>query len=60
MSALRTAYVYVRGAFAGTLAETDEGYAFAYDPQYLTFTGEDELCSSFFFLFFPVDFRRVF
>ena len=35
MSALRTAYVYVRGSFAGTLAETDEGYTFAYDPQYL-------------------------
>ena len=35
MSALRTAYVYVRGAFAGTLAETDEGYSFAYDQQYL-------------------------
>ena len=31
MSAFRTAYVYVRGAFAGTLAETDEGYAFAFE-----------------------------
>ena len=33
--AYRTAYVYVREAFAGTLCETDEGYAFAYDADYL-------------------------
>lgn len=35
MSAFRTAYIYVRGVFAGTLSETDEGYALAYDPGYL-------------------------
>ena len=34
MEAYRTAYVYVRGAFAGTLKETDEGYAFRYDDAY--------------------------
>ena len=31
----RTAYVYVRETFAGTLQETDEGYTFQYDPAYL-------------------------
>jgi len=31
----RTAYVYVRDAFAGTLQETDFGYSFEYDPGYL-------------------------
>lgn len=30
----RTAYVYVRNSFAGTLSETDEGYEFAYDENY--------------------------
>ena len=35
MSAFRTAYVYVRGNFAGILSETDEGYSFAYDPDWL-------------------------
>ena len=35
MSALRTAYVYVRGNYAGALSETDEGYSFAYDRAYL-------------------------
>ena len=33
--AFRTAYVYVRDSFAGTLSETDEGYEFSYDAQYL-------------------------
>lgn len=32
----RTAYVYVRDSFAGTLRETDEGYVFQYDLQYLS------------------------
>ena len=32
MSVFRTAYVYVRGVFAGTLSETDKGYSFAYGP----------------------------
>lgn len=35
MSAYRTAYVYVRDAFAGTLKETDSGYSFIYDRAYL-------------------------
>ena len=34
----RTAYVYVREAFAGVLKETDSGYSFIYDEKYL----EDE------------------
>lgn len=33
--AFRSARVYVRRIFAGILTETDEGYAFAYDPDYL-------------------------
>jgi len=35
MSAYRTAYVYVRDTFAGTLKETDSGYSFIYDSAYL-------------------------
>ncbi len=35
MSVFRTAYVYVRNNFAGILAETDEGYTFQYDSDYL-------------------------
>ncbi len=35
MSVFRTAYVYVRNSFAGILAETDEGYTFQYDNEYL-------------------------
>ena len=35
MSTFRTAFVYVRNVFAGTLSETDEGYTFAYDSDYL-------------------------
>lgn len=35
MEAYRTAYVYVRNAFAGILSETDSGYSFAYDSEYL-------------------------
>ena len=31
----RTAYIYVRNVFAGVLAETDYGYSFAYDEEYL-------------------------
>ena len=34
MNAFRTAYIYVCGIFAGTLCETDEGYAFEYDADY--------------------------
>ena len=35
MEAYRTAYVYVRNTFAGTLKETDAGYSFEYDTDYL-------------------------
>ena len=35
MGAYRTAYVYVRNTFAGTLKETDSGYSFLYDSNYL-------------------------
>ncbi len=35
MSVFRTAYVYVRNNFAGVLKETDEGYSFKYDVDYL-------------------------
>ena len=35
MNAFRTAYVYVRNTFAGILSETDEGYSFKYDENYL-------------------------
>ena len=35
MEAYRTAYVYVRETFAGILKETDSGYSFIYDGDYL-------------------------
>lgn len=35
MSVFRTAYVYQRDCFAGTLTETDAGYEFSYDPDFL-------------------------
>lgn len=35
MGAFRTAYVYIRNSFAGELAETDEGYSFTYDKDYI-------------------------
>lgn len=35
MDAFRNAYVYVRDIFAGVLSETDSGYRFAYDDDYL-------------------------
>lgn len=31
----RSAEVYVRDLYAGTLRETDQGYSFVYDPAYL-------------------------
>ncbi len=34
--AFRTAFVYVRDSYAGMLRETDEGYEFQYDTQYLS------------------------
>ena len=38
MDAYRTAYVYIRDTFAGTLKEKDFGYSFIYDEQYLKST----------------------
>lgn len=35
MSPFRKAFIYVREDFAGTLMETDSGYSFAYDKEYL-------------------------
>ena len=35
MEAYRTAYVYVREVFAGELKETDFGYSFKYNEEYL-------------------------
>ena len=35
----RTAYVYVRDTFAGLLNETDMGYSFIYDRDYLASEG---------------------
>ena len=35
IDAYRTAYVYVRETFAGILKETDYGYYFKYDKEYL-------------------------
>ena len=31
----RSAYIYVRNVFAGVLSETDYGYSFLYDEEYL-------------------------
>ena len=44
MEAYRTAYVYVRETFAGILKETDSGYSFLYDTDYLE--GENPLAVS--------------
>ena len=35
MGAFRKAYAFIRDRFAGVLEETDEGYSFSYDPDYL-------------------------
>lgn len=35
MDAFRSAYVYVRNQFAGILSETDSGYQFVYDKDFL-------------------------
>lgn len=35
MNTFRKAYVYVRHYFAGVLEEIDEGYLFAYNPEYI-------------------------
>jgi serine/threonine-protein kinase HipA len=35
MGAFRKAFVSIRDCFAGVLEETDEGYSFSYDPDYI-------------------------
>ncbi|MDD4212617.1 MAG: HipA N-terminal domain-containing protein [Bacilli bacterium] len=35
MGAFRKAAVYIRDCFAGVLEETDEGYSFSYNPEYI-------------------------
>ncbi len=35
-NAYRTAYIYVRDAFAGILQETENGFSFKYDNDYLS------------------------
>ena len=35
MEAFRTACIFVRGQYAGKLEETDSGYSFTYDQEYL-------------------------
>ncbi len=35
MSIFRTSYIYVRNTYARILVETDEGYSFKYDTDYL-------------------------
>lgn len=39
MEILRTAYVYVRNVYAGKLCETDDGYLFSYDSDYIESNG---------------------
>ena len=39
MEILRTAYVYVRNVYAGELCETDDGYLFSYDSNYIESNG---------------------
>ena len=63
MEAYRTAYVYIRETFAGILRETDYGYSFQYDGEYLKKTDatsvsltlpkrEEAYTSNFLFPFF--------
>ena len=63
MDAYRTAYVYVRETFAGILKETDYGYSFKYEGEYLENPGStavsltlpkrnEEYTSNFLFPFF--------
>ena len=35
MAAFRNAYIYVEQRYAGMLSETEDGYRFAYDADYL-------------------------
>ena len=47
MSVFRTAFVYVRNDFAGVLKETDEGYSFKYDTDYLQSEKPSVNCTAF-------------
>ena len=38
MASYRKAYVYIRNTLAGVLSETDQGYSFKYDEEYLSFS----------------------
>ena len=38
LTSYRKAYVYIRNTFAGVLSETDQGYSFQYDQEYLSFS----------------------
>lgn len=35
MTAFRSAYIYLKNTFTGILSETDDGYSFKYDANYL-------------------------
>ena len=52
MDAFRTAYVYIRNVFVGELCETDEGYSFTYDEQYLSSENASAVSSKTLFPFF--------
>ena len=36
MPVFRNAYIYIRNTYAGVLSETDDGYSFVYDTEYLS------------------------
>ena len=63
LTSYRKAYVYIRNTFAGVLSETDQGYSFPYDQEYLSFSDsspvsltlpkrKEEYTSIFLFSFF--------
>ena len=63
LTSYRKAYVYIRNTFAGVLSETDQGYSFQYDQEYLSFSDsspvsltlpkiKEEYTSIFLFSFF--------
>ena len=50
MEILRTAYVYVRNVYAGELCETDDGYLFSYDSDYIESYGASAVSLTILFL----------
>ena len=42
MDAFRAGFVYVEDCYAGTLSETEDGYRFAYDADYLMSTDQPQ------------------